>query len=68
MTLDGLKINTRLQVLDTERNVIPGLFAAGNTSGCFFAEDYPITIFGVSHSRALTFGRLAGFNAAAEQI
>lgn len=68
VTLGGLKVNTRLQVLDTERKVIPGLYAAGNTSGGFFSEDYPITIFGVSHSRALTFGRLAGLNAAAEQV
>lgn len=68
VTLGGLKINTKLQVLDTERNVIPGLYAAGNASGSFFSNDYPITIFGVSHSRALTFGRLAGLNAAAEQI
>lgn len=68
VTLGGLKINTKLQVLDTERNVISGLYAAGNTSGRFFSNDYPITIFGVSHSRALTFGRLAGLNAAAEQV
>ena len=66
VTLGGLKINTKLQVLDIEKNVIPGLYAAGNTSGSFFSNDYPITIFGVSHSRALTFGRLAGFNAAEE--
>jgi fumarate reductase flavoprotein subunit len=66
VTLGGLKINTKLQVLDTEKNAIPGLFAAWNTSGSFFSNEYPITIFGVSHSRALTFSRLAGFNAAAE--
>jgi fumarate reductase flavoprotein subunit len=64
VTLGGLKVNTKLQVLDTERNAIPGLYAAGNVSGSFFSNDYPITIIGVSHSRALTFGRLAGFNAA----
>jgi hypothetical protein len=34
--LSGLKVNTRLQVLDIERNVIPGLYAAGNVSGSFF--------------------------------
>lgn len=67
VTLGGLKINTKLQVLDTNKNVIQGLYAAGNTSGSFFSNDYPITIFGVSHSRALTFGRLAGFNAAEER-
>jgi fumarate reductase flavoprotein subunit len=68
VTLGGLKIDTKLQVLDTERNPILGLYAAGNVSGSFFSNDYPITIFGVSHSRALTFGRLAGFNAAAEKV
>ena len=68
VTLGGLKINTRLQVLDNERNPIPGLYAAGNVSGSFFSNDYPITIFGVSHSRALTFGRLAGFFAAEEKV
>jgi hypothetical protein len=36
VVLSGLKINTRLQVLDTEGQPIPGLYAAGNTSGSFF--------------------------------
>lgn len=65
VTLGGLKINDRLQVLDTEGNIIPGLYAAGNVSGNFFANDYPITVTGVSHGRAFTFGYLAGKNAAA---
>jgi len=54
--------------IHTEKNAIPGLYAAGNASGSFLAEHYPITIFGVSNSRASTFGRLAGFNAAAEKV
>jgi fumarate reductase flavoprotein subunit len=62
VTLSGLKINYRMQVLDTERNPIPGLYAAGNASGGFFANDYPIAAIGVSHGRALTFGRLAGLD------
>jgi fumarate reductase flavoprotein subunit len=67
--LSGLKVNTWLQVLDTERNVIPGLYAAGNTSGSFFGGNvYPTTTPGLTHSRAWTFGRLAGLNAAKEQI
>lgn len=65
--LGGLKINTSLQVLDTEGNVIPGLYAAGNVSGSFFGSQYPTTVPGLSHSRAWTFGRLAGLNAAAEK-
>jgi fumarate reductase flavoprotein subunit len=65
--LGGLKINPRLQVLDTERNVIPGLYAAGNASGSFFGSQYPTTVPGLSHSRAWTFGRLAGQYAASEK-
>ena len=66
--LGGLKINTKLQVLDTEGNAIPGLYAAGNVSGSFFGSMYPTTTPGVTHSRAWTFGRLAGLNAAAEKV
>ncbi len=66
VTLGGLKVTPKLQVLDTDTNVIPGLYAAGNVSGGFFASLYAITVPGISHGRALTFGRLAGLNAAAE--
>jgi fumarate reductase flavoprotein subunit len=66
--LGGLKVNTKLQVLDTEGHVIPGLYAAGNVSGSFFGNMYPTTIPGLSHSRAWTFGRLAGLNAATEKV
>jgi fumarate reductase flavoprotein subunit len=65
VTLSGLKVNTRLEVLDPDWKVIPGLYAAGNVSGGFFAECYPFMAAGLSHGRALTFGRLAGLNAAA---
>jgi fumarate reductase flavoprotein subunit len=67
VVLSGLKINTKMQVMDTERKVIPGLYAAGNTSGGFFGDSYPTTVPGMTHSRAWTFGRLAGLNAAAEK-
>jgi fumarate reductase flavoprotein subunit len=66
VVLSGLQVNTRLQVLDTERQVIPGLYASGNVSGSFFGDSYPSTVPGLTHSRAWTFGRLAGLNAAAE--
>ncbi|KNZ68478.1 fumarate reductase/succinate dehydrogenase flavoprotein domain-containing protein [Thermincola ferriacetica] len=67
VTLGGLKINHKLQVLDTEMNPIPGLYAAGNVSGSFFANDYPITVQGVSHGRAMTFGRMAAKNILAQK-
>lgn len=66
-TLGGLKINSKMQVLDTEKNVIPGLYAAGNVSGSFFGHQYPTTVPGLTHSRAWTFGRLAALNAMEEK-
>jgi len=65
VTGGGLKINPKMQVLDTNRKVIAGLYAAGNNSGCFMQKDW---IGGVSIGRAATFGRLAGSNAAVEEV
>jgi hypothetical protein len=62
-TMDGLLINTNLQVLDEEFNPIEGLFAAGNDSGGFFANNYPELIIGTTCGRAITFGYLAGKSA-----
>ena len=45
-TLDGLRINTQMQVLDKNGNVIEGLYAAGDCSGGFFAHNYPEYIVG----------------------
>lgn len=59
-TLDGLRINTNMQVLDHESNPIEGIYAAGNDSGGFFANTYPELVPGLAVSRAFTFGRLAG--------
>lgn len=66
VTLGGLKVNDKLQVLDTNDEVIPGLYAAGNTSGCFFSHDYPNVMPGLSHGRCITLGWVAGRNAVAE--
>ncbi len=62
VTLGGLKINESMQVLDKNKKIIPGLYAAGNTSGSFYANDYCVTVMGNSHGRAYTFGYLAGKN------
>jgi fumarate reductase flavoprotein subunit len=67
VVLGGLKVNTSLQVLDTEGSVIPGLYASGNAAGGSFSNDYPVIVPGASHSRAWTFGRIAGQNAAKEK-
>src|SRR3989442_9967763 len=54
-TLTGLKINTKCQVIDTHGQVIPGLYAAGETAGGFALHGLP---------RVTVFGRIAGREAA----
>ncbi len=66
--MDGLRVNTDLQVLDTEGKPIPGLYAAGNASGDFFANDYPTICPGIGHGRCITFGRMAGIKAAGGDV
>jgi len=66
-TINGLRINSKLQVLDTEHRPIPGFYAAGDVSGSFFANDYPELQVGIALGRTLTFGYLAGQNVAGEE-
>lgn len=57
----GIMSNENGEVLDTEGNVIPGLFAAGNVAGQFYGgTDYPMHSKGMSLGRCYTFGRLTG--------
>lgn len=56
----GLQINNRLQVLDTERKPIEGLYATGNVSGDLYAVDYPINMAGNSNGRCVIWGYLLG--------
>ena len=56
----GLDINTKMQVLDKNRQPIPGLYATGNASGSLYAIDYPINMAGNSNGRCLTWGYLLG--------
>lgn len=52
----GLSVNTDLQVLNNDREPIPGLFATGNTSGDLYAIDYPINMAGNSNGRCFIWG------------
>ncbi len=54
-TLTGLKINTKCQVIDRSDQVIPGLYACGETAGGFALHGLP---------RVTVFGRIAGREAA----
>lgn len=63
-TLGGLNVNEKLQVLNIEGEVIPGLYAVGNESiGVLFSNEkvYP-TYGGMDMSWCYTTGRLAGIN------
>lgn len=56
-TIDGLTINEEMQVLDSEGNVIEGLYAAGDCSGSLFAGTYPEYVVGLACGRSSTQGR-----------
>ncbi len=65
-TLDGLRINKYMQVLDTNGAVIPGLYAAGTNSGSFYSGNYPVYIVGNCMGRNITFGRRSVLHIAGE--
>jgi fumarate reductase flavoprotein subunit len=62
-----LNINRKLQPLDKDWEVIPGIYLAGNTMGNRFAVDYPTMCPGLSHGMAIYLGRIAGMNAALQK-
>lgn len=63
-TMDGLVINEDMQVLDGNLEVIPGLYAAGDNSGCYLGHTYLGNAAGNAAGRSVTFGRHAGRHAA----
>ncbi len=56
----GLGITVDAEVLDTRDNVINGLYAAGNTTGGLFYNNYP---GGSGLTNAAVYGKIAGENA-----
>jgi fumarate reductase flavoprotein subunit len=58
----GLRIDREACVLDAAGRPIPGLYAAGETTGGMFGECYAAG--GASIGNAVIFGRIAGANAA----
>ena len=63
----GLSVNTDLQVLNTEKKPIEGLYATGNTSGDLYAIDYPINMAGNSNGRCFIWGYRLGQIMAAKE-
>ena len=65
----GLLINTRCQCLDAEKKPIPGLYAAGNTSGQLCgSNDWQMYCSGMSVGWGYVTGRRAGLCAAEEEV
>lgn len=62
-TMGGIRINTQAQVLDESGEVIPGLYAAGEVTGGIHGNN---RLGGNAYSDIMTFGRIAGLNAAEE--
>ena len=58
-TVDGLRINEDMQVVDADAKPIEGLYAAGDCSGSVFGNNYPEYIVGCACGRTITFARHA---------
>lgn len=58
-TCDGLRINRKCQVYNTEHKIINGLYCVGDCSGSFFSGNYPEYFVGVAVGRTMTQGRYA---------
>jgi tricarballylate dehydrogenase len=63
-TFGGLKITEKAEVLDTEGNIIVGLYAAGEITGGSFYHNYP---GGAGLMKGAVFGRIAGMSAASRR-
>ncbi|MCR5088044.1 MAG: FAD-dependent oxidoreductase [Oscillospiraceae bacterium] len=67
-TQDGIRIDTNMNALDRNGNPIAGLYVAGDCSGGYFDTSYPNLLAGCAAGRSVTFGRLAGQNAAHREV
>lgn len=56
----GVQINTDAEVIDTYDSVIPGFYAAGNSTGGLFYDNYP---GGTAQTNAAVYGKLAAESA-----
>lgn len=63
--LGGLESDEDCHVYNTDRELIPGLYAAGATQGGRFAVQYPISLKGLSCGMCMVYGKIAGENTAA---
>lgn len=64
-TIGGIKINERMEVLDSQNDPIPGLYAAGVTTSGWESQIYCSALSASAFGFAVNSGRIAGKNAAA---
>ncbi len=63
-SLGGIKINHRMEVLDKDEKVIPGLYAVGTDAGGLYGDTYCfLPASGTTLGFAINSGRIAGKNA-----
>ena len=64
VTLGGIKVNHRMEVVDKKEKVIPGLYAGGMDAGGMWGDSYPIQVAtGASSAFAINSGRIAARSA-----
>jgi fumarate reductase flavoprotein subunit len=63
-SLGGVKVNYRLEAINREYEVIPGLYATGVDANTLYADTYILDLPGNTVGFALNSGRMAGENAA----
>ena len=68
VVMGGIQVNNKLQPINAQNEPIEGLYVGGNVMGGRYLIEYPVTVAGISLATALTFGRLAGQNAAGRNI
>jgi fumarate reductase flavoprotein subunit len=61
-TIGGIKINEKMEVLNREDEVIPGLYAVGNDSNGLFGDSYDVRLPGTAMGFAVNSGRIAAEN------
>lgn len=59
LTLGGVRTNTGMQALDSEGNVIPGLYVTGQDMGGLYDTTYDLLAEGSASSFAISSGRIA---------
>jgi succinate dehydrogenase/fumarate reductase flavoprotein subunit len=60
----GLESDEQAHTFDADRNIIPGLYVAGNIHGSTYGVQYPIAVAGICSALCMYYGYVAGKNAA----